>query len=194
MSASTPPPHFGSHSDSLFRLLERPLLESDVRASTEDAASPAETGERGRIGVVLFGLGNESLALPASVVRRVTAFAQPVRIPHRSGGVLRGVCNVRGELVLCADLRRLLGMPAREDANTEPLRTMVIGPASAAWAFEVDALHGIGRVDPSALASAPLTVEHALGAFVAGLAEVDNRPVTVLDGERILAGFKAALA
>lgn len=182
------------NSGALARLLDRPLIESDLHASTDDAAQPAETGERGRIGIALFGLGSESLALPASVVRRVTPFAPPVRIPHRSSGVLRGVCNVRGDLVLCADLRRLLGMAARAEETTDALRTMVIGPASAAWAFEVDALHGIGRIDPGALASAPLTVEHALGAFVLGLAEVEHRPVTVLDGERVLAGFKAALA
>lgn len=180
--------------DALFRLLERPLEEADLEAATEEASNAAEKSERGQIGIVLFGLGSESLALPAGMVRRVTAHAPPVRIPHRSKGILRGVCNVRGELVLCADLRRMLGMPEREATETDSLRTVVVGPASAAWAFEVDALHGIGRVSPSTLASAPLTVEHSLGAFVAGLAEVDDRPVTVLDGERILAGFKAALA
>jgi hypothetical protein len=41
---------------------------------------------------------------------------------------------------------------------------------------------------------APLTVEHALGAIVTGLTEIEGRAVTVLDGEQILAGFRAALA
>jgi len=180
--------------NSLFTLLDRPVSPADLLSAAEDAALPADPGERGRVGIVLFGLEGETLALPASVVRRVTPFAPPVRIPHRSSGVLRGVCNVRGELVLCADLRRLLGLPAREVAESEVLRTMVIGPASASWAFEVDALHGIGRINPGALGIAPLTVEHSLGAFVTGLTEIEGRAVTVLDGERILAGFRAALA
>ncbi|MGH7245219.1 MAG: chemotaxis protein CheW [Phycisphaerales bacterium] len=180
----------------LERLLDRNVEEADLRAAAASAANPADASERGRVGIVLFGLAGETLALPATVVRRVTPYSGPVRIPGRSTGVLCGVCNVRGELLLCGDLRRLLGLPARAaEANTsnDALRTMVIGPASASWAFEVDALHGIGRINSSALATAPLTVEHALGAFVAGLAEVDGKAVTVLDGERILAGFKAAL-
>lgn len=180
--------------DSLLRLLDRPVAADDLSRAAADAALPADAGERGRVGIVMFALENETLALPASVVRRVTTFAPPVRIPHRSSGVLRGVCNVRGELVLCADLRRLLGLPARETEAGDSLRTMVIGPAHASWAFEVDALHGIGRINRAALATPPLTVEHSLGAYVSGLAELDGRKVTVLDGERILDGFRAGLA
>lgn len=178
----------------LERLLNREIAEADLCAAALDAANPAETGERGRVGVVLFGLEGERLALPAKVVRRVTAYSAPVRIPNRTAGVLRGVCNVRGELLLCGDLRRLLGLAERGGTNEqESLRTMVIGPASASWAFEVDALYGIGRIDASKVSAAPLTVEHALGAFVTGLTEVDGRGVTLLDGERILGGFKAGL-
>lgn len=184
-----------AHVGALMRLLDQPLSAEELAGAAASAAKPADAGERGRMGIVLFGLGEETLALPASVVRRVTPFAAPVRIPHRSSGILRGVCNVRGDLVLCADLRALLGMGSgqKSEAEMESRRTMVIGPAQASWAFEVDRLKGIGRIDQNALASAPLTVEHALGAFVAGLAEVEGERVTVLDGERILAGFKAAL-
>lgn len=186
-----------AHTGALMKLLDRELVADDLAGAAESAAKPPDVAELGRVGIVLFGLGEETLALPASVVRRVTPFAAPVRIPHRSSGILRGVCNVRGEIVLCADLRGLLGMPAIVNgdagASLEAKRTMVIGPTQASWAFEVDSLRGIGRIDHSALAPAPLTVEHALGAFVAGLAEIDGARVTVLDGERILAGFKAAL-
>jgi len=181
----------------LHRLLDRPIPPDDLTLAAESAAKPADPGERGRIGIVLFGMSSETFALPANVVRRVTPFAPPVRIPHRSSGILRGVCNVRGELVLCGDLRALLGMPAldaaQKEAGIEAKRTMVIGPANASWAFEVDALRGIGRIEQASLAAAPLTVEHALGAFVTGLAEIEGTRVTVLDGERVLAGFKAAL-
>lgn len=180
--------------DALERLLDRPVSSADLGSAADEAAVRADAGESGRVGIVLFGLEGETLALAASVVRRVTPYAPPVRIPHRSSGVLRGMCNVRGELVLCGDLRRLLGLRARETEAGESLRTMVIGPANASWAFEVDSLHGIGRINPETLAAAPLTVEHSLGAFVLGLAEVEGRAVTVLDGEQVLAGFKAGLA
>jgi chemotaxis signal transduction protein len=184
----------------LHRLLDRPIPEADLAAGALDAALAAESRSVRSIGVLLFRLGEETLALPAKSLRRITPRTQPSPVPNRAPGVLRGLCNIRGELVLCADLRLLLGLPAREDSAgpSEPesdLRRMVgIGPADAPWVFEVDSLIGIERIDPNALAAPPMTVEHGLGVFVAGLADIEDTRTTILDADRVLAGFRAGLA
>ncbi len=192
---ATPDP---SHTSALLRLLDQPVSPEDLAAGARAAANPSEARQSGSAGIVLFALGEETLAVPAKLLRRVTPVTSPIRIPHRTSGVLRGLCNIRGELVLCADLRHLLGMPAQANAEapTESgsRRMVVIGPTDAPWAFEVDSLKGVERIDPTNLMDAPLTVEHAIGAFVAGLVEIEGTRVTVLDGERVLAGFKAGLA
>jgi len=181
------------------RLLDRPLSDADLAAGAEWAARPADTRDRETLGLLLFRLSNETAAIPAALLRRVTPWARPTPIPHRTTGVLRGVCNVLGELVLCADLRRLLGLPALEGADApsrsadDPRRMVVMGAADAPWAFEVDALIGFERIAKAVIRPPPITVEYASAACTAGIADIRGEPVTVLDGERILAGFKGGL-
>lgn len=187
----------GDRGEAILRLLDRPIPPSDLDAGAAMAAQPAEM-RGGRITrILLFRLGEETAGVQARALRRVTPLARAVPIPHRSSGVLRGVCNIRGELVLCADMHRLLGLPERAAVaagGPDSRRMVVVGPAENSWAFEVDALMGIESVDPAAFRSPPVTVEHAIGDFTLGVTEVGGQSVTVLDAERILAGFKAGLA
>jgi chemotaxis signal transduction protein len=188
-----------SHGGALDRLLDKPVSLQDLAAGAEDAAATADSLARGTVGVLLFKLGDETLAIPAKALRRITTHTRTSPIPRRTGGILRGLCNIRGELVLCADIRRMLGLPTRDSEEKsaegpDSRRMVVIGPADASWVFEADCLVGVERIDPGALIPAPMTVEHAIGAFVSGLAEVGGSRVTVLDADRILAGFKAGLA
>ena len=113
---------------------------------------------------------------------------------------MRGVCNIRGELILCADLRSMLGLPAPAAADgavkndADPRRMVVMGPADGSWAFEVDGVIGVERIADSGLGPAPVTVKYALAGYTLGVADIRDERVTVLDGERVLKGFQAALA
>lgn len=178
----------------LLHLLDRAVTPELLAESTLDAAKPLEIRATTLSGLVLFRMGMETFALPAKSLRRATPYAAPTRIPHRSSSLLRGLCNIRGELVLCADLRTLLGLERTEIEATETRRMLVIGPESGSWAFEVDALLGIERIDESGVLTPPITVEHSRGAYVRGIVAIGNENVSVLDGERVLTGFKAALA
>lgn len=187
-----------SRADAIQRLLDRPVTPADLAAGTEMAARPPQSRMTRSVRVLLFRLGNETAALPAKVLRRVTPHARVSPIPHRTSGVLRGICNIRGELVLCADLRRLLGLADPEGEPgafaSDPRRMVVLGPADNSWVFEVDALMGVENVDPSTFREPPMTVGHSIGDYTVGVSEIGGRCVTILDGERILAGFKAGLA
>lgn len=184
----------------LLRLLDKPVSAADLAAGARDAAMPADTRARGNAGVLLFRLDEETFGISAKSLRRITTHTNPTPIPHRTSGVLRGICNIRGELILCTDLRRLLGLPKGDTAGTldpgsaDARRMVVIGPADAPWVFEVDSLIGVERIDTTALLPPPMTVEHALGACVAGLAEIDGVRITVLDADRVLSGFKAGMS
>lgn len=181
------------------RLLDRPLSESDLAAGARLASQPMEADGRRTVGLLFFRIGPETLAVPAKSLRRITTFSRPSPIPHRASGLLRGLCNIRGELVLCADLHRLLGLPDRAErdpasADADQRRMIMIGPADASWVFEVDSLIGIERIDPAAMLAPPVTVERALEAFVTGLADIDGVRATVLDADRVLSGFQAGLS
>lgn len=181
-------------SAAILRLLDRPLSEEDLRQGTEQASKPAADAKSGAIRLLLFRIGNERAALPAKILRRVTPALRVRSIPHRSRGVLRGVCNIQGELVLSSDLHRLLGLPARAEQASESSRMVVIGPPDNSWAFEVDEVVGIENVDAAAVREPPVTVAHALHDFTHGVTDIAEHSVTILDGDRVLAGFKAGLA
>jgi chemotaxis-related protein WspD len=193
-----PAPAPGAHDGAMLRLLDRPVSDADLAAGADWAARPGVIHEGPMIGLLLFRLGDETLALPAKLLRRATPWARPTPIPHRTTPVMRGVCNIRGELVLCADLHRLLGLPDRRAARPaeagDTRRMVVIGPQDAPWVFEVDALVGIERTPTAQLRPPPVTVEHALPAYTTAIAEIRGQRATVLDGERVLAGFQAGLA
>jgi chemotaxis-related protein WspD len=184
----------------LLKLLDRPVSDADLAAGAAQAAIQPIPATCGLIGALVFRLNDETLAIPAQFLRRITPYTKPVPIPRRSSGLFRGLCNIRGELVLCADLHRLLSLSADSAVETppsaasDPRRMIVIGPPDASWVFEVDSLSGMERINPAALRQPPLTVGRAIGAFVTGLTEIEGTPVTVLDGERVLAGFKGGLA
>lgn len=187
-----------ANGEAILRLLNRPVPAADVEANSRLAAHPGDPASGQSARFLLFRIDEESAALPARVLRRVTPVARPIPIPHRTTGVLRGVCNIRGELVLCGDLRRLLGLPARDgaprpDQSADLRRMVVLGPADDSWAFEVDALLGVESVDPGAFRAAPVTVGYSIADFTTGVADIVGHTVTILDGERILAGFKASL-
>ncbi len=190
----------GAHDAAILRLLDRPVSTTDLAAGAEWAARPAIANEGPMVGLLLFGLGEETAALPAKLLRRVTPWARTAPIPHRTTTVMRGMCNIRGELILSADLHGLLGLQtppnrsAPPEGTSDTRRMVVIGPQDAPWTFEVDRLVGIERTPVSSIKQPPVTIEYALAAYSTGIAEIHGQMVTVLDGERILAGFQAGLA
>jgi chemotaxis signal transduction protein len=182
------------------RLFDRPLSPADLDAGAEWAARPVEAHGSARVGLLLFRIGEETFGLPARLLRRVAPVVRCIPIPHRSSGVLRGLCNIRGQLSLCTDLARLLGLPERSASDNTSAdaaahrRMVLIGPPDAPWAFEVDAIVGVERVEQAAIRPPPITVRYALADFTTGIADVRGETVTVLDGERILKGFQGGIA
>lgn len=200
-----------SHLGAVVRLLDRPIDPADLVAWSELAARPRETRTARHAAFVIFRLGAELLGLPVGIVRRVQPAAAVRAVPHRTNDVLRGVCNVRGQLVPAADLRRLLGLPppappsapagATSSGAAPPERRMLVldatggraGAPSEPWAVEVDGVLGVERVDPATVRPAPTTVDHALDAATEGLVDLAFGQVALLDVHRVLGGLQAAL-
>jgi chemotaxis-related protein WspD len=184
------------------RLLARPLSPDDLAEQSERVGRPqVETRTSGE-GFLLFQSAEEQLALPARSVTCVTRAAKIHRVPHRTNDVLRGLCSIDGELMLCASLENLLDLSKRpttapgseQDAdNARNDRTIVIGDDRNRWAFVADAVLGVARVAPEDHHPVPMTVERAMIHYTKSLLSVGDTQVSLLDPERLLSGFKAAL-
>ena len=184
------------------RLLDRPLDDEDVRATTLRVEQPLTVADGELVSVLAFRVHDELLGFPAEDVVRVALVAPVHRIPHRTNAVIRGFCNLEGELLICASLSAILEIqgPEATDAAASPdpagrRRMVVIGRRAENWAVVADEVLGVIRLEAKTLLPPPATVQQARQCFTRSLAPLqDGRTVAVLDASRLDAGFKAALS
>lgn len=181
-----------THAQIARQLLDRPLPAGYSEEWTRLFAKPASNDlqQDALDTVLIFRIGEEWLALPASICQEV---AEPRRIhslPHRRSGAVRGIVNVRGELLVCVALSDLLGIDAGAAAPAGGRiatfrRLVVIGEEGRRSAFEVDEVHGLHSFDRSTLGAVPATIGKATASVVAGVIAWNDRAVGSLDGKRL---------
>jgi chemotaxis-related protein WspD len=173
------------------------LLEASTTGSSVDVDADADVDPdtvRGAIGLVIFRLGAEWLALPARAVVEVTAVRAIHRIPHRTNAIVAGLANLRGQLYLCASLHGLLGVVPRsvETAGVPPAsRMIVIRKGSESWVFTAEEVLGVPRVPPDVLRNVPSTLANPTVSFSQSVFDWKGRSVGLLDEERIFQALRS---
>lgn len=166
-------------------LLERSAPAEYLREWTASLAHAKEAGADQALSLFIFRLGPEWLAISTSVLEEVTE-PKPVRtLPHRTGGALRGLVNIRGEIELCVSLSELLGIDAAEvrtdaAALVQP-RLIVVRSEGDHWVFEADEVWGSRQFAPSELTDVPVTVGRDKKSFARNLVVWRDHNVGVLD-------------
>ena len=124
-----------------------------------------------------FQLGEERYGIDITRVREIRAL-EPVTRLVEAPAYVRGVINLRGEIVLVTDLRARFGLPAAAD-GAKPV--MIVIDAEDAVGMVVD---GVTDVVPLAAADiqSPPSMQGAVDErFVQGVATVDDSLMVVLD-------------
>jgi chemotaxis-related protein WspD len=179
------------------RFFDRPAPAGYLESWREILEQPEVTVDADARSVLIFRLGNEWLALPTAVVVEVTPPRQVHRLPHRSGSVLAGIVNIRGQLQLCVRLEGVLGLdaPAREPLAAVPsARLLVVERTAARWAFRVDEVAGVDRVPARSLRDVPATVSGADTRATVALFAWQDRTVGLLDEARLLDGLQRRIS
>lgn len=170
-------------------LLDRVAPPGHLEAWSEELSRPKEKGDTGkRVSLFVFRVGDEWLALPMTAVHEV-AEPLPVRtIPHRTGGLLAGLVNVRGELHLCFNMKKLLGV--EDPANPQPPtanRTIVIGDRESRWVFPADEAWGTLTLSASEIGEVPVTLVRDASAHVSGIVQWERGRISCLDDALLFA-------
>src|SRR3954468_13811615 len=92
------------------QLLDRPLPPNYRRDWTDHFARKKRTAAPAKISAVLFRIESEWLALPTQAFQEVAERRMIHSLPHRRAGLVLGLVNVRGELLICVSFSRLLGI------------------------------------------------------------------------------------
>ena len=161
------------YSAAALELLERPATEEYRREWSAHFAREKNIATPARMSVVIFRVALEWLALTTHAFQEVAERRAIHTLPHRRHSVVLGLVNIRGELLICASLTRLLGMgveTARDRSRTNHDRLLVTHWEGQRVVFPVDEVHGIQRVRKDELREPPATVAkstktHSRGVF-----------------------------
>ena len=182
------------------QLLDREVTAEVLRESTAVVAAKKDLIERGTTSVVIFRVGAEWLALPTGVVQEVTDRCTIRTLPDHRGGILSGVINVRGELLLCVSLSALLGLDQVAGVRATGMKTssdrlLICKRSEGSLAFQVSEVHGLHRYHSRYLRDAPATLTLAAGGtYTLGVLPWNDRIVGCLDDALMFYALNKALA
>ena len=126
-----------------------------------------------RVGDLFLGIHVEAI----QEVLRETAFT-PVPLADTS---IRGLINLRGQIVTAIDLRRRLDL---DDADsTAPTATMVLGPADDPLALVIDSVGDVVEVDDDSFEPPPDTLKGEARRMIEGAHKLESELLLILNLE-----------
>jgi len=128
-----------------------------------------------------FRAGDLLLGVDVHVVQEVNRFQEMTPVPL-SGPGIEGLINLRGEIVTAIDLRRQLGLEAR-DEEVHPMNVVVRTGGGIACLL-VDEIGDVLNVDPEAVELPPATVPGHLRDFLKAVYKLEGELLLVLDPAR----------
>lgn len=128
-----------------------------------------------------FTLGNLLFGVEVMCVQEVLLAQQMTRMPL-ANPVIRGLINLRGQIVTALDLRRRLEFPPLDDGR-EPMN-VVIRSGDTAFSLIVDEIGDVVDVDPELFEAPPETLTGIARELILGAYKLEGRLLLVLDTER----------
>jgi chemotaxis-related protein WspD len=150
-----------------------------------------------RFNVLVFRLEGEWLALPTRTLDEVSELRGVHPVPHRRRGALLGLVNVRGVLIPCVSLARLLSLPADTSDRSALLnrgRMLIFKDGARQIAIPVDAVDGIHAIRRQAVVPAPATLSAGTQSVATGVADCGQHRAGLIDPERLQQALAGAIA
>ena len=168
-----------------------------LAAWTKHFALPKAQAPTDTESVVIFRIAQEWFALSTASVRQVVGVRPIHSLPHRAGSAALGLVNVRGELLACISLTRLLNLEAEPDgtsASGTSRRLLVMQRNAVRAVCVADEVDGIRRVRTSEMKGVPATVARGGASHFRGVLTSPERSIGVLDDSRLFPAIQRSLA
>lgn len=169
-------------------LLDRNLPPAYVDEWTHQYSQDRSVEEPSTESIVVFRIGGEWLGLPTSVFSEFADIRPIHSLPHRRNGVLLGLTNVRGELLVCVSLGKVLGIADQEKAKKPRQRAVysrlaVIHDKDSRVVFPVDEVDGVHDVHAGELTEVPATVAKATATYTRAMLPWKDKAIGCLDAQ-----------
>ena len=178
------------------QLLDRPLRPEYRRAWTEHFAQERKPTGPAKTSALLFRINAEWFALPAHVFQEVAERRLVHSLPHRRQGIVLGLVNIRGELLICVSIGHMLGLdriPPRETLRTTYDRLLVAKWNEHRFVFPAHEVRGIHRFQPLQLQEPPATLAKSKLSHTRGVLSWQGRTVGLLDAELLFSSLNRSL-
>jgi chemotaxis-related protein WspD len=194
------------------QLLDRALPVEYRRERTSHYAEAKKLTQPAKTSLILFRLGLEWLALPTTAFQEIAERRHLHTLPHRRRSIVLGLVNVRGELLVCASVARLLGLPDDElkvrgdeqtptpapDARRGSLAIRQARLLVANWngqrlAFPVDEVFGIHRFHLDEMKEPPTTISKSALTYTQGVFKWRERSVGCLNADSLFSALNHSL-
>jgi len=133
--------------------------------------------------MVTFILADQIYGGDILQIQEVTGMSYITRVPHVKP-YIRGVTNLRGNIVPTLDLRARLGLSGRDDIKGQQI--MIARTDHGLIGYIVDAVQEVITVQKSSIEPTPegwLDADHR---YFAGIAKLDENLVTLVDFNRMI--------
>jgi purine-binding chemotaxis protein CheW len=134
--------------------------------------------------LVIFSLGTEEYALPITRVQEIIRYTEPRSVASRTRWI-RGVINLRGNIVPVCDLGERLGLALERPENA---KIVIIETAAGTAGVIVDDVDEVLTVTAEQLEDVPT----ADAAYADAIAKVGDRLAILLNPDGLLAGVQIA--
>lgn len=148
-------------------------------AAEQNPAAPAEVHS-----FVAFTLGAGRYAVPISNVVEMEKVPRVTAVPHVPDFV-RGLTNLRGEILAVLDLRVLLGLEAGSDRLRERMLVVRVGAEGYTAGLIVDEVNGIAPVLPGGVLTPSGAVQDRVVPLLSGLYEHRDHLLNLLDLNKV---------
>jgi len=108
--------------------------------------------------------------------------AQQMSPVPQAPDVIKGLINLRGQIVTAIDMRRQLGLPQKTDG--EPPMNMVVRTSDGAVSLLVDEIGDVLETDPGTYERTPENLDPGARDLIRGVYKLKDRLLLVLDTEK----------
>lgn len=130
-----------------------------------------------------FHLGNLFFGVEVEMVQEVIRYQDMTRVPLASR-VIRGLINLRGQIVTAIDMRRRFEMPDRPDEEL-PMN-VVVRTEEGALSLLVDEIGDVLELDEDHFEAPPATLTGITRELVRGVYKLDGHLLLILDTKQAI--------
>jgi chemotaxis-related protein WspD len=161
-------------------LLERGLPDGYAQDAAQELLRPRAT-QQPDAKVFVFRLGQEWLGIELACIQEIASTRPVHRIAHR-GGLVAGLVNIRGQLLLTVRLADLLELPAAAPPRQGDMggRIVVMARSAETWAFAADEVEGVVALTSGDMALPPAAMAPEHAAITRGTIPWGERRLTLL--------------